>query len=247
MKLALISDLHANLAATQAVMARIDELKPDAILCMGDLVGYGPQPNEVIDLVRQRDIPCVLGNHDGGVTGAVDLRMFTEPNNSILRWTQKNIRPDNLIWLQNLRMSVTSAELKNIHINFADVEVDLFYMVHAAPMQPERWMYLNSAQLCRTALELITERFCFVGHTHVPGVISNELGVIGMEPGYRFVVNPGSVGQSRDGNPRPSFMTIDTDLYEYQLHRVEYDVRATIEAYEPLGINNEVAWGLMVM
>lgn len=239
MKLALISDLHANLAATEAVFERIDALNPDAIVCMGDLVGYGPQPNEVIDLVRRRDIPCVLGNHDGAVVGSVPLRVFTEPNNTVLRWTQKNLRPDNIIWLRNLRLTMTSADLKLLHPKFSGVDENLFYMVHASPMQPDRWIYLNSTQLCRQALEIVPQTFCFVGHTHVPGVVANELGIFGLEPGYRFVINPGSVGQSRDVDRRPSFMMLDTDRYEYQLYRVEYDIEATIYAYDDIGIDEK--------
>ena len=237
MKLALISDIHGNLPALEAVLKRIDQSGADAIVCMGDLVGYGPQPNEVIDLVRSRNIPCVEGNHDAGVNGRMPLGFFREPNQSVLRWTIENLREDNKTWLRNLRLTLTSDELRATHPDFAGIPDNLFYVVHASPDAPERWTYLNSAVLCRKALELVPQTFCLVGHTHIPGIVANELGVFGMEPGFRYVVNPGAVGQSRDSDQRASFMILDTEAFRCEAVRLEYPVQLTLAAYGDLGMD----------
>lgn len=236
MKIALISDIHGNLVALEAVLKRLDSLSYDLILCMGDLVGYGPQPNEVIDIIRERNIPCVEGNHDAAITGRMPLGFFREPNQSLLKWTMENLTPENLRFLKGMPLTYTPAGLRAAGFpGFDDVDDNLFFMVHASPVQPERWQYLNSAVLCRKALEHIPHTFCFVGHTHIPGVVANELGVFGMEPGFRFVVNPGAVGQSRDNDARASFMILDTEAFTYTAHRIEYNVDRTLSAFNTQG------------
>lgn len=238
MKIALISDIHGNLAALESVLKRIDLLMPDAILCMGDLVGYGPQPNEVIDIIRERNIPCVEGNHDAAITGRMPLGFFREPNQSLLKWTIENLSAENTQFLKGLPLKFTSGQLRETnHEAFSDVADDLFVVAHASPVQPERWTYLNSAVLCRKVLEVTPQTFCFVGHTHVPGVVANELGVFGMEPGFRYVVNPGAVGQSRDDDKRASFGLLNTEKFTYTPYRVEYLVDRTIRAYDTQGLS----------
>jgi predicted phosphodiesterase len=237
MKLALISDIHGNLPALEAVLKKIDALGADAIVCMGDLVGYGPQPNEVIDLVRSRQIPCVEGNHDAGVNGRMPLGFFREPNQSVLRWTIENLATEHKTWLRSLPLRIDSNTLRQEHPAFVGIPDDLFCMVHASPDTPERWTYLNSAVLCRKALALIDQTFCMVGHTHIPAVVAGELGVFGMEPGFQYVVNPGAVGQSRDSDQRASFIMLEPLAFRYQIYRVEYPVQLTLSAYAALGMD----------
>lgn len=233
MKIALISDIHGNLPAFEAVLKRLDALKPDAIVCMGDLVGYGPQPNEVIDIIRERNIPCVEGNHDAAITGRMPLAFFREPNQSLLRWTIDALNAENTRFLKELPLTLTSAQLRDSgNPAFEGVTDQLFMIAHASPVQPERWTYLNSAVLCRKVLEQIPHTFCFVGHTHVPGVAANELGVFGMEPGFRYVINPGAVGQSRDSDKRASFGILDTEAFSYTPYRVDYNTHLTLAAFD---------------
>jgi len=238
MKIALISDIHGNLVALQAVLKKADALSPDAIVCMGDLVGYGPQPNEVIDIIRQRNIPCVEGNHDAAITGRMPLGFFREPNQTLLKWTMDHLTEENTRYLKGLPLTWTSAGLRDAgYPGFEGVDDHLFMMVHASPYRPERWSYLNSAVLCRKALEHIPHTFCFVGHTHIPGVVANELGVFGMEPGFRYVVNPGAVGQSRDSDQRASFILLDTDAFTFTIHRVDYTIDRTLAAFDAQGFD----------
>jgi predicted phosphodiesterase len=241
MIIALISDIHGNLPALEAVLKRIDSIRPDAILCMGDLVGYGPQPNEVIDIIRQRNIPCVEGNHDAAITGRMPMGFFREPNQSLLKWTAENLSEDNLHYIKGLPLTWTPDMLVHAGYNdFDGLDSNTFIVAHASPVQPERWSYLNSAVLCRKALEVAPQTFCFVGHTHVPGVVANELGVFGMESGFRYIVNPGAVGQSRDSDKRASFGVLDTEAFSYTPYRTDYTIERTLAAYDLQGYEMSV-------
>ena len=233
LKLALISDIHANLAALEAVLHHLDQQAPDAIYCLGDLVGYGPQPNEVIDIIRARNIPCVEGNHDAGVSGRMPLDHFREPNRSVIDWTRKNLTPENLAFLKSLPLTL-SPELHSSGIPHLASRI---LLVHASPIEPQKWHYLNSAVKCRQVLEAVSADIVCVGHTHIPGIVANELGVFGMEKGYRYVVNPGAVGQSRDEDPRAAYAILDLDAFTCTFHRLSYPVSETLDAYRALGMD----------
>lgn len=237
MKIALISDIHGNLPALEACLKKIDALAPDVILCLGDLVGYGPQPNEVIEVIRGRNIPCVEGNHDAGVNGRMPVGFFREPNQSLIRWTAEHLTAENMEYLSGLKLSYSSGELREAYPVLAALPDDYFLMVHASPSRPERWDYLNSAIACRKVLEEFPHQFVFVGHTHIPALVANELGVFGLEPGFRFVANPGAVGQNRDGDPRACFAVLDTEAFTYTPFRVEYSVQTTLAAYQKVGLD----------
>ncbi len=242
MKVALISDIHANLAALEAVLKHLDQQAPDAIYCLGDLVGYGPQPNEVIDIIRARNIPCVEGNHDAGVTGHMPLDHFREPNRSVIDWTRKNLTPENLAYLKSLPLTRT---VEFDPIPTSHVPRPTVYVVHASPVEPHKWQYLNSAVKCRQALDAVPHDIVCVGHTHIPGIVANELGVFGMEKGYRYVVNPGAVGQSRDEDPRAAYAILDLDAFTCTFHRISYPVSETLDAYRALGMDTATGMRLM--
>lgn len=234
MKLALISDIHANLAALEAVLHHLDAQAPDAVYCLGDLVGYGPQPNEVIDIIRARNIPCVEGNHDAGATGHMPLEHFREPNRSVIDWTRKNLTPTNLAFLKSLPLTI---DVNTTHHSLLTT--------HASPIEPHKWHYLNSAVKCRKVLETVSADIVCVGHTHIPGLVANELGVFGMEKGYRYVLNPGAVGQSRDEDPRAAYAILDLDAFTCTFHRVSYPVSETLDAYRALGMDTATGMRLL--
>ena len=247
MRLALISDLHANLAAFEAVLAHLDAQAPDAIVCLGDLVGYGPQPNEVMDLVRKRGIPCVEGNHDAGVTGRMPLGHFREPNQSVIQWTRDHLTPDNLAFLQSLPLTISVSGEKGacLPVGRSGVESGFppltthhsLLFVHSSPIEPEKWTYLNSAVKCRQVMEQVDADLVFVGHTHIQGLVAAELGVFGFEKGERYVVNPGAVGQNRDGDPRAGYAMLDLDAWTCDFHKISYPVQETLDAYRSLGMD----------
>lgn len=237
MRIALISDIHANLPALNAVMAHIDRLAPDLILCMGDLVGYGPQPFECLETIRSREIPCVLGNHDAAACGKMTLSFFREPNRSLLQWTSDHISASDAAWLRHLPLTIASSDLGD--------DSQHWLMCHASPVHPEQWQRLDSAITCRKVLGSVPYRYVFAGHTHIPSLIANELGVLGIEPEFRYWVNPGAVGQSRDSDPRASFGLLNTDAPSYQHIRVPYDVALTLSAFHDIGIDPPVARKLL--
>jgi putative phosphoesterase len=234
MKIALISDIHANLAALEAILKHLDAQAPDAVFCLGDLVGYGPQPNEVIDIIRARNIPCVEGNHDAGVTGRMPLDHFREPNRSVIAWTRANITPENLAFLRSQELT-KSVDLSDLRI----------LLVHSSPVEPHKWHYLNSAVKCRAVLEQVPQDLVCVGHTHIPGLVADELGVIGMERGYRYVVNPGAVGQTRDEDTRAAYAILDLEAFTCTFHRVSYLIEETLDAYRVMGVDRATAKRLL--
>jgi len=222
MKIGLLSDIHGNLPALQVCLHKLNEKKADLIICLGDTVGYGPFPNECLDTLRQRQIPSVLGNHDAAAIGKLTLNIFREPNASLLKWTAKNLRGENQAYLLKLPLTI---------------ENENWIAAHASPVNPERWQYLRSAITCRSILKKIDQDICFVGHTHIPGVVANEIGIFNLKKGYKYVINPGSVGQSRDEDYRASCGIFDTDLFSYQNYRVEYDIKDTLKGYDRIGIS----------
>lgn len=233
MKLALISDIHANLPALEAVLRHLDAQSPDAIFCLGDLVGYGPQPNEVVDLVRARNIPCVEGNHDAGVSGRMPLDHFREPNRSVIAWTRANLTADNMAFLKGLTL------LHEAEFPLPGVErpASRILFAHSSPVEPHKWSYLNSAIKCRAVLEQVPQDLVCVGHTHIPGLVADELGVIGMEAGYRYVINPGAIGQTRDEDTRAAYAILDLVAFTCTFHRVAYAIEETLEAYHAMGVD----------
>lgn len=242
MKLALISDIHANLAALEAVLNHLDAQAPDAVFCLGDLVGYGPQPNEVIDIIRARNIPCVEGNHDAGATGRMPFNHFREPNRSVIGWSRDNITPENLDFLKALPLTRT-LEMDSESTSHAPSLT--FLLVHSSPVEPQKWHYLNSAVKCRSVLEQVPHDLVCVGHTHIPGIVANELGVMGMERGYRYVVNPGAVGQTRDEDTRAAYAILDLKAFTCTFHRVSYLIEETLDAFRGMGVDRATAKRLL--
>jgi predicted phosphodiesterase len=229
MKIALISDIHANLQALEAVLFDIDLLGINRIYCLGDLVGYGPQPIECLDILIERNIPTVLGNHDAYVIGKLAENRFAEPNLSLLKYTRK-ILPDHQIkWLQSLPL-VIDMQIKNMRMEQWNMT-----LAHATPINPESWEWLNSAILCREVLEASNSDIVIIGHTHIPSIIPLELGILGWQKHIKTLINPGSVGQSRDRDFRASYAIMDFDDYTCTLKRVAYDEYTLMEAYAGIG------------
>lgn len=227
MKLVLLSDIHANAPALQAVLNHLKTLSYDHILCMGDLVGYGPQPNEVIELVREHKMVVVEGNHDAGVVGRMPLDHFREPNKSLIQWTRDHLHADHRDFLEALPLTFSSAEL--------GLPESDWLMAHASPIKPFLWDYMDSAVKGRKVMSAFSHQFIFVGHTHKAMTLANELGVFGMEPGYRYIINPGAVGQSRTGDHRAYFAYLDTESFEFEQFKIEYDTQEVLRAYDRQG------------
>lgn len=219
MRLAVFGDIHANLEAMQAVAEDFKWQQVDHSICLGDLIGYGPNPNECIDLIRSmHNITVVQGNHDAAVTGLPRDGLSMGAQQAIL-WSMSRLRKDNIGYLAQLDTTWTMDEM---------------IFSHASPFYPKSWQYLNSRLSASRAFKATSARLLFVGHTHKPLVITkhNPLRMSFTKPepslvikidGPRRIINCGSVGQPRDGNPMASYLLCDVGRQEITFRRVHYD------------------------
>jgi diadenosine tetraphosphatase ApaH/serine/threonine PP2A family protein phosphatase len=217
---AVLSDVHGNLEALRAVLADAAP-RSDAVLCLGDVVGYGADPLPCVEVLAERAQAIVGGNHEWAVTGRMDLAWFNAWARAAAMWTQERLDDDHRAWLAALPLTA---------------EVDDATLAHASPQRPEEWEYLVTADDGWAAFPAFLTRLCFVGHSHVPAVWS--LGSSGpehargpvdvvLESGRRYIVNVGSVGQPRDRDARAAYALWDTDRRHVTVRRVPYDVAAT--------------------
>lgn len=221
MKYAIISDIHGNLEALQAALNHIDTLDVDEIVCLGDVVGYGPNPNECIELVRVRCLQTVKGNHDAA---AIDL-METMHMNKLAReaaiWTHDRLNPASKEYLMQLPLIS---------------KVENATLVHASPYEPEEWHYIMTNLDAEIAFRHFDTPVCFIGHSHRPGIFSKNGAEI-----EKKIINVGSVGQPRDRDPKLSFGLFDTETFEYENIRLSYSVEKTADKMFSVGLPSELA------
>lgn len=219
MRYAVVSDVHSNAEALDAVLGAVDSIGVDGVLCLGDLVGYGADPNRVIDLIRARSTNVVRGNHDHAAVEPGHEAYFNPWGQAAVRWTRKQLTKENRAYLSGLPLAQSVSGVR---------------LVHACPSEPETWRYIMDADDAAFEFDCFTETLCFIGHTHVPfcavsagsdvdALFDEE---IALEGGKRYLINAGSVGQPRDRDPRASFCVLDLDRRTVRRHRVEYDAPA---------------------
>jgi len=228
MRLAVLSDIHSNLTALEAVLADIPDV--DQIWCLGDTVGYGPEPNEVIALLRDRDARAVLGNHDGAALGSVDITWFNPDAAAAIIWTAGVLTDDSLGYLAGLQTIETDGDLT---------------AVHGSPRDPI-WEYIVSPGVALANMAAFSTRWCLFGHTHLPVIYAEEgsgmtglppvVGEIQPLPDGRALINPGSVGQPRDGNRDASYLVLDLDAHTAEFRRVAYDIAQTQARMRKVGL-----------
>jgi putative phosphoesterase len=231
-KIALISDVHSNFPALENVVKELEKEDPDVWICLGDVVGYGPHPSKCIDLIRKMGMICVLGNHDAGVIGRLSLKHFRNPNRRLIERTRELISEEQLQWLKSIPLK-------------AEDEFGNWLAVHASPENPSRWEYLESAFRMRPLLEKLEHQVCFFGHTHRPVLVSDTIGVKEFQKGHKYFLNPGSVGQPRDGDQRASCALVDVENHIYKNIRVEFEVGKVLLDIENLGFSRREAEHMM--
>jgi predicted phosphodiesterase len=215
-RLAVLSDIHANLEALDAVRRAGQERRVERWVCLGDVVGYGADPQACLARVRQYMAFCVMGNHDQAVAGLGYLEYFNPWAHRAAAWTATQLRPEQCQYLAGLPLVVA--------------EGDALY-VHAHPADPGSWDYILSAKEAGAALESTPARLCFVGHSHQPLVCAAGSGLldteepIALRPGERYLVNAGSVGQPRDGNWQTCFLVWDQEDDTLEFVRSDYDLQ----------------------
>lgn len=229
MLLGFISDLHANLPALEAVLDDVDAQQLDALVCLGDLVGYGANPNEVVELASQRTEVSLSGNHDLAAIGSFDLDLFNPHAKASAEWSSEVLTPATISVLSSLR---SHRELFGL------------FLAHASIRDPVS-EYVSNPQVAGDNFASGDFDIAVVGHTHVPAVFALRGQFVTGEripegqadlTGQRSIVNPGSVGQPRDGDPRASWATFDSRSEIFEVRRVEYDVRRAQEAIMRAGL-----------
>jgi len=236
MQVAIVSDIHANRHAFEAVLGDIDATAHDEIWCLGDLVGYGAEPDACVDLTMERCSVVLAGNHDLAAIGALPIDEFSAGAAASARWTAETMSDEHLEILRRL------APLD------VDHEVGLF---HASPRDPV-WEYVLSTLLADLCLDAQRHRVCLVGHSHVAlaftrmpnGPITGELRGAGAEADMtdgEWLLNPGSVGQPRDGDPRAAWLLLDLEAWTAEWRRVPYDIAGAQAAILSAGLPESLA------
>ena len=223
MRYLILSDVHANLVALQAVLA--DAPGFDEIWCLGDLVGYGPNPNECIERIQEFPHVSLAGNHDWAALGKLDIRNFNTDARAATVWTRSELTPGSRDYLVGLP---------------THLEQDGFCMAHASPREPV-WEYILDANVAYANFAHFSSQICLVGHTHIPlifelnpkrqrceAMIPPLNGAVKLGT-RRMIINPGSVGQPRDGDPWASYALLDTEGMTWEFCRVPYSVEITQE------------------
>ena len=225
MRALVVSDLHSNDSALKTVLAHVRRKKYDSVVCLGDFVGYGAQPNQVLDtmrMLRGRKI-YIRGNHDRVAAGLDDAAGFNHAAKAAALWTREHLSPPNRRFLRDLPVGPSK---------YQDVMV-----CHGSPYDEDEYVF--NVHHAAQVLSLFNSPFILFGHTHLPSVFSIDSdsqvrgfavrgnATVRLEPNHRYLINPGSVGQPRDRNPESSFVIFDSDKRTVQFFRVEYDVKKT--------------------
>jgi diadenosine tetraphosphatase ApaH/serine/threonine PP2A family protein phosphatase len=222
LRIAVVSDIHSNLVAFEAVLQAMGEV--DQVWSLGDAVGYGPRPNEVIARLAATKHLAVAGNHDQAAVGIIDVKAFNPVAAYAAQWTTEQLTDETRAYITGLPTLLAAGE---------------FTLVHGSPRAPI-WEYITNAGIAAPNFAEFDGPFCLVGHTHVPALfarspggevharqIAGDADVSLAQPGWKFILNPGSVGQPRDDDPRAAFLLIDTETGSAYWRRVEYNIAAT--------------------
>lgn len=233
MRYAIIADIHANWEALQVVLADAKAMNCTHYACLGDVVGYNANPKECLDLVREMGMPCVKGNHDEYCSSETDLEGFNPHAAEAINWTRDQLTPDDRKWLRDLRYIRLVAS---------------FSIVHATLDGPQRWGYVFEKLAAAASFTYQNTSVCFFGHTHVPVAFIRDAMVRGgtyskfkTEPGKKYFVNVGSVGQPRDGDPRAAYVVYDLDEGSIELRRLDYDIATTQQKILAAGLPARLA------
>ena len=221
MRYIVFSDLHGNLEALNKFEKEVSSIKFDRLVCLGDIVGYGADPNLCVDWVRENADFTLAGNHDLAVVKKTDIAYFNAYAIEACKWTQKILTAENRAFLESLPM---------------DMKENDAYWVHASPYQPARWHYIVSKKDAEKHFWSFEAPVCFVGHSHKPIILEQKpegeindyvADLWDIEPGNRYIFNDGSLGQPRDGNTKPMYIIYDSDERTVEFKRFNYDFSQT--------------------
>ncbi len=229
MKYGLMADIHGNLEALEVILDNFKKQAVDKILCVGDLVGYGASPDACIDKVRDLSVVCVAGNHDRAVLKKTDVDYFNPQAKEAVLWTEKKLEKKNKKFLESLPLLI---------------EENNFQLVHASLVNPAEWSYVLNFYDANGNFLVMKSPLLFIGHSHVPIVFLLNIGRIGysfssrikIERGIKYIVNVGSVGQPRDGDPRACSVLYDDKKKEIIFQRFDYPIEKAQEKIRAAGL-----------
>ena len=218
MRWGIFCDIHANLEALDAVLAALTRERIDRYLCLGDIVGYGANPRECIAEIKKIDAPTIAGNHDWAAVGLFDIAYFNPAAKAAVLWTRQNLTYEDKEFLKSLDLVYQEDELT---------------LVHGSLQNPGQFEYILDISSAARTFELLRTRVCSIGHSHAPVIFIKEgenysftfQTKVKLKTSQMYIVNAGSVGQPRDGDPQASFVVYDSESKEVQIKRVAYDVR----------------------
>ena len=236
MRILIISDIHGNLSALEVVLESANELGYDHVWCLGDIVGYGPNPSDCIEEIRTIEALCIAGNHDWAALNKISLEDFNHDAQRASWWTQEHLTPENASYLEEQPE--------------ARVEGDCT-LAHGSPRHPI-WEYIHLPSVAAANFDRFQTPYCLVGHTHVPVVFRAldanraDMFIPSLDTPLslgedRLIINPGSVGQPRDGDPRASFLILDEEANTIQFYRVEYPIEHTQSLILKAGLPQRLA------
>jgi diadenosine tetraphosphatase ApaH/serine/threonine PP2A family protein phosphatase len=244
LRVAVLSDIHSNRQALEAVLAATEEAGVEQTWCLGDMVGYGAEPDACTALVRERCSTCLVGNHDLALLGALDISTFSEAAAAAVEWTRANVSEETLEFLRSLEPTASQSG------------VGLF---HASPRDPI-WEYVLSTDQAEAGFEASGERVSLIGHSHIAlyfaraagrhggqaqGAQASDGEAVEIDEG-EWLLNPGSVGQPRDSDPRAAWLELDTERWLATYHRVPYEIEAAAAAIREAGLPDVLAERLEV-
>ena len=239
MRYAVVSDVHSNIDSLDAVFAQLRD--DDALLCLGDIVGYGPNPNECVEKIRERATATVLGNHDVAAIDDFGLAYFNPAAREAMRWTQRVLTPENKAWLDSLGYEFRMPD---------------FLLVHGAPVN--YFEYILDKPAAARAFAATDAPIIFIGHTHIAEVYTlrpdgaiehahlQQGGEVQLDEGSRYLINVGSVGQPRDLNPRASFAIYDSEARTVTITRFDYPIARVQEKIASAQLPDALARRLVV-
>jgi len=231
MRIAIISDIHSNLEALTKTLELIKQKSVDEIVCLGDIVGYGANPNECIELVRDNTKHIILGNHEDAAATLNNINKFNIYAQTAMYWTHRVLKVQNKEFIEKLPRTL---------------ELYGLFFVHSSPYKPEEWNYLISSDEIKQNFKYFSTSICFFGHTHFPGVYNEDGERAELRKNEKFLINTGSVGQPRDLNWKLSFGIFDTELWTYENIRSEYDVNTASEKILKAGLPKYLADRILV-
>jgi diadenosine tetraphosphatase ApaH/serine/threonine PP2A family protein phosphatase len=240
MKAAIISDIHSNLEALQAVMKDIKKRRIKNTFCVGDLVGYGANPNECIEICVKESKYIIAGNHDWATLNKTNISVFNSVAAQAIRWTQKILKKSNLKRLKCLPLTQT---------------IDNILLVHATPRNPAQWNYLFSLNEFEAEFSLFDSQVCFIGHSHIPSAVFQDANgytdflrenPFPLLKNRKYIVNAGSVGQSRDLDPRACYVIYDGNNNLIEIVRLDYNIPRAQQKIIEAGLPEILAERLLV-